>query len=74
MANNRKKTPAFSEENQVEVLNNEVTRETTKPKKKKIKYTVECIGKNKVWLRKDSHTVIMQVGSFDYRVGDTVEI
>lgn len=74
MANNRKKTPTFSEENQVEVLNNEITKEIAKPKKKKTKYTVECLGKNRVWLRKDSHTVIMQVGSFDYKVGDTVEM
>ena len=41
---------------------------------KKEKYTVECVGKNRVWLRKDAHTVKMLVGSFDYKVGDIIEL
>lgn len=78
MANNRKKTPTVvSDEIQIDTLNNnetpKETKEIKKPKKT-VKYTVEYIGKNRVWLRKDAHTVTMLVGSFDYQVGDIVEI
>lgn len=65
---------ALAEDIQTNVSNDNIATKKKIPILKKEKYTVECVGKNRVWLRKDTHTVKMLVGSFDYKVGDIIEL
>ena len=78
MANKKKSPMVEIEKDNIETCSNNIELESvTKSQMKKnvkIKYVVECISENRVWLRKDMNTVIILTGNFNYKVGDTVEL